>query len=636
MNLKTILQILLIQTICLSGGCQTGENPVEIWISPGGDDHNPGTREQPMASLSTALRKAREMRRLNDSLITDGVHIILKGGVYRQHEPVLIRPEDSGSEQAPTVIQAAPDETPIISGGMSIGNWEKPNSQIDGLPEIAQGQVWVADIPMIWGNLLDFRQVWVNNKKAVRASSLNDDELDRILSVDSEKEEIWIPKPQIPLRDPLQLEFIIHQWWAIANLRVKTMDIIGDKARLTFHQPESRIEFEHPWPAPFIDANHEYNGNSAFFFANAIELLNQPGEWFRDLQNGKIYYWPLEGEDMTTARVIVPFLETLIQIEGTLDNPVQYLAFRGLAFEHTTWMRPSEAGHVPLQAGMFLIDAYKLKIPGTPDKTSLENQAWIGRQPAGVALKYAANIVFDRCSFAHMAATGLDFLSGTNNCCVEGCIFTDIGGTAIQLGFFGNQGFEAHVPYRPSDPREACHHVRIANNFITDGTNEDWGCVGISVGYAHDINIEHNEVSYLNYSGICIGWGWTRTTSCMKNNRIHANHIHHFARQMYDVGGIYTLSAQPNTDISNNSIHHLEKAPYAHIPDHYQYIYLDEGSSYIRVINNWTEKDKFFSNSPGPGNEWINNGTGVSDEIRNSAGLQPEYRDLLNRPLRGL
>lgn len=66
---------------------------------------------------------------------------------------------------------------------------------------------------------------------------------------------------------------------------------------------------------------------------------------------------------------------------------------------------------------------------------------------------------------------------------------------------------------------------------------------------------------------------------------------------MYDVGGIYTLGAQPGMEISNNYIHDLLEAPYAHIPDHYQYIYLDEGSSYIQVKNNRTEKEKFFSNT---------------------------------------
>jgi hypothetical protein len=153
--------------------------------------------------------------------------------------------------------------------------------------------------------------------------------------------------------------------------------------------------------------------------------------------------------------------------------------------------------------------------------------------------------------------------------------------------------------------------------------------VGIGIGFARNVSILHNDISNVNYTGISVGWGWTKTINCMRNNLVHANHIHHFASQMYDVGGIYTLSAQPNTEISENSIHDLEKAPYAHDQKHYQYIYFDEGSSYIRSKNNWTEVDKFFSNTPGPGNEWINNGPQVADSIKMNAGLQMEYKDLL-------
>ncbi|MCA1744626.1 MAG: hypothetical protein LC643_02730 [Bacteroidales bacterium] len=173
--------------------------------------------------------------------------------------------------------------------------------------------------------------------------------------------------------------------------------------------------------------------------------------------------------------------------------------------------------------------------------------------------------------------------------------------------------------------RELCRFEVVRNNLITDVTNEDWGCVGIGVGYAHDIDISHNEISQVNYSGISLGWGWTSTVNAMKNNRVHANRIHDFARMLYDVGGIYTLSAQPNTVLSENVIYNLQKAPYAHIPDHYQYIYFDEGSAYIRAVNNWTEADKFFSNTPGPGNEWENNGPQVSEAIRQAGGLQPEF-----------
>jgi hypothetical protein len=600
---------------------------VDIWVSPRGNDNNPGTREQPMATLLMAQRKARELRRLNDPSVETGVSIILKDGTYSLEEPLFFRPEDSGTDECPTVIKAAPGAQPVLSGGIPVTGWRKAKN-IKGLPEAARGKVWEADAPRKGGRLVEFRQLRVNGKKAVRASTEDEGSLNRILSVDKENESFWIPAPDFPTDEIRQLEFVIHQWWAIAVLRVKDIRKEGDSACITFCQPESRIEFEHPWPAPYIDKENNQNGNSAFFFVNALALLNHSGEWFEDLETGKVFYWPREGEDMATADVVVPFLETLIRIGGTSDFPVSHIRFEGIRFEHSTWLRPSRKGHVPLQAGFYILDAYKLNIPGTPDKASLENQVWCGRQPAGVTVTGASNIVFERCRFSHMAATGLDFIAGAHHCTVMGCVIKDIGGTGIQGGFFGNRAFEAHLPYNPSDERQVCHHLKLSNNLITDCTNEDWGCVGISIGYAHDVSIEHNEVSHLNYSGICVGWGWTPSITCLKNNRIHANHIHHFAKNMYDVGGVYMLSPQPNTEISNNCIHHLEKAPYAHIPDHYQYIYLDERSSYIRVINNWTEKEKFFSNTPGPGNEWENNGPQVSDEIKKAAGIQPIFQDI--------
>ncbi len=624
---KNRIFILIICLITLV--TNSGLKALEIWVSTSGSDSNPGTQELPMETILMAIRKARELRRLIDPSVTEGTRIILNGGVYKIVEPLLVRPEDSGTEDSPVSIEAAAGEHPVISSGISIINWKKVEGTVAGLPEDAHGNVWVADVPQPGGRKLEFRQLWVNGEKAIRAGNLDKGELDRIYSVDAENEEMIIPAPELQLKDAEQLEFIILQWWAIAILRVKEIDISGDSARIRFHHPESRIEFEHPWPAPYIDSLQNKNGNSAYYFTNAIQLLNRPGEWYEDMDAGKVYYWPRKGEDLNKAEVVVPFLETLVSIEGSPDLPVANITFKGISFAHTTWLRPSGKGHVPVQAGWSIIDAYRLMNPTLEGGSRFENHHWIERQPAGVTVKGAHHIRFERCIFNHMAATGLDFVSGTHHNSVEGCIFKDIGGTAIQLGFFGGAGFESHIPYNPSDKREVCRFTEISNNLITDCTNEDWGCVGISVGYAHNINIEYNEVSHLNYSGICIGWGWTKDTNCMHNNRVHANHIHHFAKQLYDVGGIYTLSAQPGTEISNNSIHHLEKAPYAHDPEHYQYIYLDEGSSFIRVVNNWTEEARYKSNSPGPGNEWINNGPHVSGEIKNKAGPEPGYKDLL-------
>ncbi len=625
----------------------------ELWVSPNGSDKNPGTKEQPMASIAMALRAVREMRRLHNPVLGGGIHIIVRGGLYRLEEPLFIRPEDAGTAESPTWIEAAPGENPVLSGGVPITGWHKPKETIEGLPAAAQGKVWIADAPKNGAQALLFRQLWVNNHKAIRARGPNTDSMSRILSWDHQNQQCEIPAsaldgllrvsrpgrathPQQAVKvgrppgaahlDGNGLEMLIHQWWATAVLRVKSIDVQGDSARLSFLQPESRIESEHPWPAPFMSKK---TGNSAFYLTNAIQLLDQPGEWFLDLKTQHILYWPRQGEDMQTATVIAPCLETIVKIEGTIDNPVGYVFFNGIGFQHTGWRRPSESGHVPLQAGMYILDAYKLDTPGTPDKKGLENQAWIGRPPGAVELAYVHHTGFSNCRFTHLASTGIDYQRGAHDDEIKDCLFSDIGGTGIQVGMYSDEAFETHLPYNPADERELCSNEHIADNLVTQCTNEDWGCVGISAGYVRGINIEHNEVSEVSYSGICVGWGWTKTINAMRNNRVYANYVHHYARNMYDVGGIYTLSAQPGSVINENRIDSIYTAPYAHDPNHWFYFYFDEGSAYITIKDNWCPAEKFMKNSNGPGNTWENNGPQVADKIKTNAGLEKEYRYLL-------
>src|ERR1700753_2188397 len=64
---------------------------LNIWVSPDGSDGNPGTSEKPMASIARALRAVREMRRLHNPAVDGGVHIIVRGGMYRLDEPLFVR-----------------------------------------------------------------------------------------------------------------------------------------------------------------------------------------------------------------------------------------------------------------------------------------------------------------------------------------------------------------------------------------------------------------------------------------------------------------------------------------------------------------------------------------------------------------
>lgn len=597
----------------------------EIWISPKGSDFNDGTRQSPKATLTSALRQAREWRRTEDNRIQGGITIYMEGGTYAFYEPVFIRPEDSGTKESPTIIRSVGDEKVILSGGISINGWKK------------QGKVWVADVPVFNGRPLDFRQLWVNGKKAVRARDVEDfEKMNRICSVDEKNEILYVPavsiRRLIDNKGNLKAkyaEMVLHQMWCVANLRIRSVEVQGDSAAIRFHQPESRIQFEHPWPRPMVTTDGH---NSAFYLTNARELQDVPGEWYHDIDARKVYYYPREGEKMQEAEVIVPAVETLVRVEGTLDRPVCHIRFEKITFSYTTWMRPSEKGHVPLQAGMYLTDGYRIdpKMQRNYLNHLLDNQGWLGRPAAAVRVVAARQIDFERCQFEHLGSTGLDYEEAVQGGVVRGCLFRDIAGNGLLVGSFSPAAHETHLPYDPADRREVCTQQQINNCYFTEIGNEDWGCLAIAAGYVGDVNIEHNEISEVPYSGISLGWGWTQTVNCMRNNRVHANLIHHYAKHMYDVAGIYTLGSQPKSYVTENCVHSIYKPGYVHDPNHWFYLYTDEGSSFITVRDNWTEGEKYLQNANGPGNVWENNGPKVDNDVRERAGLEAGYKDLLN------
>lgn len=591
----------------------------EIYVSLQGNDKNPGTKEAPFNTLNRAIKQAREWRRLNRPEVSGGIYIRLEEGVYAQRNSLFLRPEDSGTSDSPTVICAVDGAHPVISGGVAVTGWKRGCNH-PAIPEKLRQKIWSAEAPLIGNRRVETRQMWVNGHKVQRAAQFPDGGLEQMIDFNPEEQTITIPVSQNVnpkrLQNAGQLEMIVHQRWAIAILRVKSIDVKDGQAVVRFHEPESHLEFAHPWPQPVIGGE---KGNSSFCLTNALELLDQPGEWFQEYPSGTIYYYPQADENMETAEVIIPALETLVTIDGTLSRPVKHIQFNGITFEHTSWMRPSYQGHVTLQGGFPLLDAYKLQEPGLPEKAELENQAWITRPETAIRVRGAEHIDFKHCTFRHLSSTGLDYEWAVTASSVEDCQFTDIGGTALLVGAFPDGGFETHIPFIPADVRELCSHITIRNNIISNVTNEDWGCVGIGTGYVRNMDISHNEVCHLNYSGICVGWGWTSLESGMCNNRIEANYVHHFARRLYDAGGLYTLSNQPGSVMRNNRIEHLIEAPYA-TNDRAFYIYLDEATDGYTMENNWCPAERFDSNRPGKKNVWKNNGPQVADSIKYKAG----------------
>lgn len=595
----------------------------------------------PDSSLADAVRKARELRRLDKA---DSVVIKMARGNYSLYEPLVIRPEDSHLCFEGTPSDGGVVGT-VVNGAVEIKGWRK------------LGKLWVADVPDFNGRPLDFRHLWVNRTRADKARSVSDyEKMPRIRWVDKKKRVIWVPASAVrPLltgakdrlgnsilrEDSKYAEMTLHQMWEVSYLRIKSIRIQGDSAAVSFHDPEAKIQFERPWPSPMYNSKH----NSPFFISNALPLLDTPGEWYHDIRNHRLYYMPRKGELMPGMKVAnlrtedgkalrasdshvyvaAPVLETLVCFVGTKERPVDAVTFKNVDFEFTTWMRPSYEGHVPLQAGMYITEGYKLR-PSIDrvNNHKLDNQDWLGRPSAAVELSYAHRTVFDGCSFDCLGGDGVDFIEGCKDGAVLNCKFDDIAMNGLVGGSFSPEGLETHLPYQPLDPREVCSGLQVKNCELCNVTNEEWGTCAIALGYMNRVNVEHNYIHDVSYSAISMGWGWNRNFGVMHDNRIHANLIERYAAHMYDCAGIYTLGNQPNTVIFENVVRDIHHPSYVHDPKHYFYLYTDEGSSNILLKDNWTSEDKFLKNAYGPNNVWTNNGPSVSEDIVKQAGLLKE------------
>ncbi len=598
----------------------------------------------PDSSLADAVRKARELRRLDKA---DSVVIQMARGNYCLYESLVLRPEDSHLCFEGTPSEDGEGVGTVIHGAVEINGWRK------------QGKLWVTDVPDFNGRPLDFRQLWVNRSRADKARSVNDyEQMPRIRWVDKKKRVIWVPasavKPLLTgakdkqgnsiIRDDSKYaEMTLHQMWEVSYLRIKNIRLQGDSAAVSFHDPEAKVQFERPWPSPMYHSAH----NSPFFISNALPLLDTPGEWYHDIRTHKLYYMPRQGETMPRTAdgimgndnrqrvradepyiyVAAPAMETLVRFEGTKEKPVDAVSFKHVNFAFTTWMRPSYKGHVPLQAGMFIIEGYKLR-PSIDrvNNHKLDNQDWLGRPHAAVELYYAHRAVFDGCSFKHLGGDGIDFIEGGKDGAVLNSKFEDISMNGLVGGSFSPAGLETHLPYCPLDNREVCSGLQVKNNEFANVTLEEWGTCAIALGYVNRTNVEHNYIHDVSYSAISMGWGWNRNFGVMHDNRIHANLIERYAAHMYDCAGIYTLGNQPNTVIFENVVRDILHPSYVHDPKHYFYLYTDEGSSNILLKDNWTSEDKFLKNAYGPNNIWKNNGPSVSQDIVKRAGLLQEGR----------
>lgn len=530
-------------------------------------------------SPGDSLEKARDAAQSGD-------RIVLHGGTYRLDETLKLDAKNSGVTWA-----AVPGEKPIISGGITVAGWT---------PDL--GGRYKATV-----NLDNFRQLWINGKRAQRARGKipadlkfwgKNEAMVKIGTIPPGVAEMPGFVPGDPGYLPSSLEKISPAGYATTDASLADWKNPGDMElgffntwshkiakveKITRSDDGSIIEMSQPG---FFLCNRAGGAVAQMpaYLENALELLDEPGEWYFDRPSQTLYYMPRLGENMNESDVIAPKLEKLVEVTGAHD-----IRFEGLIFAHATWLRPSttfahpevQSNYVqPVDNSFFRPEAEKGWVPVNAEQL---------KSPANIVVDSSRGIQFERCTFTALGGAALDLQNGTQSSVVEGCRFEDIAANGIQVGGI------ARDDHHPSSPDKIVKDNRIVNNVITRIGADYMAGTGVIVGYTEGTVIAHNDIFCMSYIGISIGWGWGMTDAgggvyvdaykwstptTAKNNRIEFNHIHHVMLMLNDGAGVYGLGRQPGTAIRGNHIHDNGKSGKSFG------IYLDEGSAEIEIAGN--------------------------------------------------
>ena len=551
----------------------------ELFVSPTGKGVD-CTRTQPCGLIEArdSIRKLLPRRKAT-------INVNLMGGDYSMSGPLELDDRDSGEVGYPVSWRALQKENaPVLNGGKTVMGWT--------LFDAARG-IWRAPVT----KETNARQFYVDGVRA-----------DRTRTADLLRSGFEATQTGYRFYDPvtgLPIDFSNY-----GNLRdmevVRSVNWQLSRCAVVFASASEVVV------NPVCFANSR-TANLTIFIENAFELLRTPGQWYLDRTgtvtgDPAIYYIPRAGQNLLQVRSILPVAESLLTIAGRdPSRKVHDISIQGLTFAYSTWRDDRGSvgkvgGYAGLQAGVYLLSfADFLKADSHPRPGDISrpeavaggfydpvNLGYTDYIPAAVTVNYAERVNIVGNSFFHIGSTALALVHGIVQSNISANVLRDIGGVGIQLGGVEDHDRNSNKVVTDQKNDMTTQDNKISNNRISYIGQDYFDAVGIFVGYTRNTSVDHNELTDLPYTGISMGWGWgwfdkngvfgRSTPTVMENNHIVFNRVSRFNLKQRDGGGIYTLSSQPRSSITNNYI--------SDSPNDFAGIYQDEGSSGFSVNNN--------------------------------------------------
>ncbi len=303
---------------------------LELFVSPQGRDDDPGTKEQPLATLHAARDRVRQARE-NASTDTpiEPIQVWVREGVYELSSPFELTESDSGSSEAPVVYAAFENEKVYLRGGRTLDHWQPVSSDTSNVPERLPVE---ARSHVVWSDLSQWspEELGTRSARGYDLPLLTDGlELflnDRPLSLAKWPNRGWA---RVIHWDPTtnQTQFATEE-------RLPTVSAATDLWAHGF--------WSHPWadrhlPITSLDSTNasfqleqsntlSVQKDARFRLTNLPESLDEAGEWYLDRKSSRVYYWP--AEPLGNSKPVASRLETPVSLHG-----VSHVHLVGLTIE---------------------------------------------------------------------------------------------------------------------------------------------------------------------------------------------------------------------------------------------------------------------------------------------------------------
>ncbi|MCK5776562.1 MAG: right-handed parallel beta-helix repeat-containing protein, partial [Bacteroidales bacterium] len=523
-----------------------------FYVSPSGNDNNPGTIHKTLASFQGAKEAVLAYKKDHPNT---SIKVYFRAGKYYNKESVIFHARDGGTKAAPIEYAAYPNETPLIIGGKKLNlKWE-----------VYKNGIYKANTP----KGLVFESLYVNDQEQVLARYPNYDPSIRIFN--GTAADCISPNKVMEWDDPKDGYFhVIHKsLWG------------GFHYKITGKDDKGKLSMEGGW-----QNNRPENGlhPELRFVENIFEELDTINEWYLDRAKNTLYYKPDNKLDIYNANIEVAYLDNFIQLKGSHENPVKYLTFSGFHFNRSTrtFMECKEV---------------------------LLRSDWTIFRGGSILFEGSENCQIKNCEFSQIGSNAIFINSYNRNVLIQTCHIHDIGASAICLvGDTSAVYNPKFIPYGPpvsneeldltAGPKNKLYpsHCVINNNLIHDFGTIEKQVSGVEISIAAYITISQNSIYDCPRSGINISEG------AFGGHIIEFNDVFNTVLETGDHGSFnswgrdrFWMASNEKTEerVENNRATILLDILASTIIrnnrlrcDHGWDIDLDDGSSYYHIYNN--------------------------------------------------